>query len=88
MICLETYIVDVSFYYGYLGWTLFFSICNYVAYENLTTISNHHIENALNTTRIRCGLDIFLLSYLLFIIENLCCILFKYVYVNLLIAKH
>jgi hypothetical protein len=60
------------------------SFYNYVGYENLTTIYNHHIENILNScTNIRLGFDIFSLSYLLFIIANLCCIVLKYVYVNL-----
>jgi hypothetical protein len=63
---------------------MFFSSSFYnVGYEKLTTIYKHHIENTLNSTSIRCGFDIFLLSYLLFIIENLCCIVLTYVYVNL-----
>jgi hypothetical protein len=63
---------------------VFFSSCyNYVGYEKLTTIYNHHIENTLNSTNIRCGFDIVLLSYLLFIVTNLCWIVLKYVYVNL-----
>jgi hypothetical protein len=53
---------------------MFFSSFYNVGYENLTTIYNHHIENTLNGTNIKCGFDIFLLSYLLFIIANLCCI--------------
>jgi hypothetical protein len=61
----------------------FFSSFYNVGYEKLTTIYNHHIENTLNSTSIRCGFDIFLLSYLLFIIANLCCIVLTYVYVNL-----
>jgi hypothetical protein len=65
------------------NYVFFSSFYNYVGYEKLTTIYNHHIENTLNSTSIRCGFDIFLLSYLLFIIENLCCIVLTYVYVNL-----
>jgi hypothetical protein len=65
------------------NYVFFSSFYNYVGYEKLTTIYNHHIENTLNSTSIRCGFDIFLLSYLLFIIANLCCIVLKYVYVNL-----
>jgi hypothetical protein len=61
----------------------FFSFYNYVVYEKLTTIYNDHIENTLNSTSKRCAFDIFLLSYLLFIIENLCCIILTYVYINL-----
>jgi hypothetical protein len=70
----------------YNGQLCFFfpSFYNYVGYEKLTTIYNHHIENTLNRrTSIRFGFDIFSLSYLLFIIANLCCIVLKYVYVNL-----
>jgi hypothetical protein len=59
------------------------SFYNYVGYEKLTTIYKHHIENTLNSTSIRCSFDIFLLSYLLFIIAIFCCIVLKYVYVNL-----
>jgi hypothetical protein len=63
---------------------LFPSFYNYVGYEKLTIIYHHHIENTLNKrTCIRFGFDIFSLSYLLFIIENLCYIVLKYVYVNL-----
>jgi hypothetical protein len=57
---------------------VFFSSFYNVGYEKLTTIYNHHIENTLNTTSIKCGFDIFLL----FIIGNLCCIVLTYVYVN------
>jgi hypothetical protein len=63
---------------------LFPSFYNYVGYEKLTSICNHHIENILNRhTSIRCGFDIFSLSYLLFIIANLCCIVLKYIHVNI-----
>jgi hypothetical protein len=51
--------------------------------EKLTTIYKHHFENTLNSTSIRCGFDIFLLSCLLFIITNLWCIVLTNVYVNL-----
>jgi hypothetical protein len=62
----------------------FFPFYNYVGYEKLTTIYNHHIENTLNIcTSITFRFDIFSLSYLLFTIANLCCIVLKYVYVNL-----
>jgi hypothetical protein len=62
-----------------------FFLCSFynVGYENLTTIYNHHIENTLNNTSTRYGFDIFLLSYLLFIITNLCCIVLMYLYANL-----
>jgi hypothetical protein len=63
--------------------TIFFSSFYNVGYEKLTTIYNHHIENTLNSTSIKCGFDIFLLSNLLFIITNLCCIVLTYVYDNL-----
>jgi hypothetical protein len=60
------------------------SFYNYVGYEKSTTIYNHHIEITLNICiNIIFGFDIFSLSYLLFIIGNLCCIVLKYVYVNL-----
>jgi hypothetical protein len=54
-----------------------------VGYEKLTTIYKHHIENTLDRTSIRCGFDVFLLSYLLFIIANLCCTVLTHVYVDL-----
>jgi hypothetical protein len=63
---------------GIYNWPIIFfysSFCN-VGYEKLRTIYNHHIENTLNNTSIKCGFDIFLLSYLLFIIKNLCCNVF------------
>jgi ABC-type uncharacterized transport system permease subunit len=79
--------VDVSFIMGiYNGKLCFFfpSFSNYVGYEKLTTIYNHHIKNTLNRrTSITFHFDIFLLSYLLFSIANLCCIVLKYVDVNL-----
>jgi hypothetical protein len=60
------------------------SFYNHVGYEKLTTIYNHHSENTLNRrTSIRCGFNIFSLSHLFFIIENSCCIVINYVYVNL-----
>jgi hypothetical protein len=70
------------------NYVFFSSFYNDVGYEKLTTIYNHHIENALSSTSIRRGFDIFLLSYLLFIITNLCCIVLNYVYANLSITKH
>jgi hypothetical protein len=71
------------FIMGIYNWPIiFFSSFYNVGYEKLTTIYNHHIENTLNSTSIKCGFDIFLLSYLLFIIANLCCIILTYVYVN------
>jgi len=70
-------------------YVFFSSFYNYVGYEKLTTIYNYHTENKLNRrTSIRFGFDIFSLSYLLFIIANLCCIVLKYVYLNLWITKH
>jgi hypothetical protein len=66
-----------------VNYVFFSSFYNFVGYEKLKIIYNHHIENTLNSTSIRCGFDIFLLSCLLFIIENLCCIILTYTYFNL-----
>jgi hypothetical protein len=63
---MENYVLVSSFY-------------NFVGYEKLTTIYNHHIENTLNSTSIICGFDILLLSYLLFFIKNSCCMVSTYI---------
>jgi hypothetical protein len=65
-----------------IGQLCFFSSFYNVGYKKLTTIYNRRIENTLNSTNLKCGFDIFLLSYLLFIITNLCCIILTYVYVD------
>ena len=67
------YIMDVSFYYGYLNWPIiFFSSFYDVGYEKLTTIYNHCVENKLNSTRMKCGFDIYLLRYIKLIKGFLC----------------
>jgi hypothetical protein len=54
---------------------MFFSSFYNVGYEKLTTIYNHHIENTLNSTSIKCGFDtffitIFIVDYSKFMVYN------------------
>lgn len=85
----EYWYVNVLFWHLYFGCIIllwvsimgnlcFVSSFYSIGYGKLTALYNHHIENTLNSTNIKCGFYMFLFLYSLFIIVSIsqswCCL--------------